>query len=213
MVFCFYSCPHVSWPLIKEYIGHFNVIRGQVLWKRFMNFLLLIDVLLHILVFIFLYVLNGFLGGMVVKNLPPNAGDARDRGLISGLGRTSGVGNGNPLQYSCLNNPMDRGALRATVDGVAKSQTWLSTHATQTKTFNRWQILYILKNQLKKKIFELIWLGGRILEAQSLISCFSIQRWRKVRFGIGGDLLKVTQLLSWSARTCSWSSALSPTSL
>ena len=53
----------------------------------------------------------------------------RDPGSIPGLGRSSGEGHGNPLQYSCLQNPMDRGAWRATVHGVAKSQTWLSnTH-------------------------------------------------------------------------------------
>ena len=59
----------------------------------------------------------GFPGGSVVKNLPANAGDA---GPIPGSGRSSGGGNGNPLQYSCLGNPMDRGAWRATVHGVAK---------------------------------------------------------------------------------------------
>ena len=51
----------------------------------------------------------------VVKNLPTNAGDTRDTGLIPGLGRPPGGGNGNPLQYSCLGNPMDRGVLQATV--------------------------------------------------------------------------------------------------
>ena len=49
----------------------------------------------------------GFPGGSVVKNPPVNAGDA---GLIPGSGRSPGEGNGNPLQYSCLENPMDRGA-------------------------------------------------------------------------------------------------------
>jgi len=57
----------------------------------------------------------------VVKNLPANAGDIRDAGLIPGSGRSPRGGNGNPLQYSCLENPMDRGACRATVLGVAKS--------------------------------------------------------------------------------------------
>ena len=52
---------------------------------------------------------------LVVKNPPANAGDIRDAGLIPGLGRSPGGGNGNPLQYSCLENPMDRGAWRATV--------------------------------------------------------------------------------------------------
>ena len=56
----------------------------------------------------------------VVKNLPVNAGDAGDKGLISGLGRSPGEGNGKPLQYSCQGNPMDRGAWQATVHGVAK---------------------------------------------------------------------------------------------
>ena len=50
----------------------------------------------------------GFPGSAVVKNLPANAGGARDMGWIPGLGRSLGVGNGNPLQYSCLENPMDR---------------------------------------------------------------------------------------------------------
>ena len=62
---------------------------------------------------------------LVVKNLPANAGDARDTGSILGLGRTPGEGHGSPLQYSCLKNPMERGAWRATIHGVAKSQTWL----------------------------------------------------------------------------------------
>ena len=47
---------------------------------------------------------------LVVKNPPANTGDIRDTGLIPGLGRSSGEGNGNPLQYSCLENPMDKGA-------------------------------------------------------------------------------------------------------
>ena len=62
---------------------------------------------------------------LVVKNLPANAGDIRDAGSTSGLGRSSGRGHGNPLQYSCLENPMDRGAWRAAVYGVTKSQTRL----------------------------------------------------------------------------------------
>ena len=62
----------------------------------------------------------GFPGGSVVQNPPANAGDTIDMGSIPGLGRSSGVGNVNPLQYSCLENPIDRGAWRATVHGVAK---------------------------------------------------------------------------------------------
>ena len=61
----------------------------------------------------------GFPGGTVVKNLPASAGDTGDVGLILGPGRSPGVENGNPLQYSCLKNTMDRGAWRATDLGVA----------------------------------------------------------------------------------------------
>ena len=60
---------------------------------------------------------------LAVKNLPPNTGDARDAGSISGWGRSPGVGNDNPLQFSCWKNPMDRGAWWATVHRVAKSWT------------------------------------------------------------------------------------------
>ena len=64
--------------------------------------------------------------GSVVKNPPANAGDAGDMGSIPGLGISPGEGNGNPLQYSCWENPMDRDAWLAIVHGVAKSQTCLS---------------------------------------------------------------------------------------
>ena len=59
----------------------------------------------------------------MVKNPLANAGDV---GSIAGSGRSHGKGSGNPLQYSCLGNPMDKGAWQATVHGVAKSQTQLS---------------------------------------------------------------------------------------
>ena len=91
--------------------------------------------------------MKGFTGGSVVNNLPSNAGNtslilgpdfpggsegkestcnAGDLSSISGLGRSPGEGNGNPLQYSCLENPMDRGAWRAIVHEVTKSRTPLS---------------------------------------------------------------------------------------
>ena len=71
---------------------------------------------------------TGLPGGTVVKNLPANAEDARDAGLIPGLRRCPGEGNGNPLQYSCLGNPVDRGAWWTTVHRVTKNQTQLSAH-------------------------------------------------------------------------------------
>ena len=63
----------------------------------------------------------------MVKNPPASAEDARDTGLIPGLGRSPGGGNGNPVQYSCLGNPMDREAWQAAVGGVTKIQTRLRT--------------------------------------------------------------------------------------
>ena len=63
----------------------------------------------------------------MVKNPPANAGDVRDTGPVPGSGRSPGGGNGNPLQYSCLENPMDRGAWQDTVHGT-KSQTQLNTY-------------------------------------------------------------------------------------
>jgi len=66
---------------------------------------------------------------LVINNPLANAGDARDEGLILGLGRSPGGRNGTPLQYLCLGDPMDRGASRSTVHEVTKTQTRLSTHA------------------------------------------------------------------------------------
>ena len=73
-------------------------------------------------------------GGSEVKASASNAGDL---GSIPGSGRSPGEGNGNPLQYSCLENPMDRGAWWATVHGVAKSQTPLSDLTNLTKSRER----------------------------------------------------------------------------
>ena len=66
--------------------------------------------------------------GSVVKNLSASAGDSEDVSLTPGSGRCPGEGNNNPLQYSCLENPMDRETWGATVHGVTKSQTWLNMH-------------------------------------------------------------------------------------
>ena len=68
----------------------------------------------------------GFPGGLVVKESACHAVDSGNVGLIPGLGSSPAEGNGNLLQYSCLGNPMDRGVRRATVHGVAESQTQLS---------------------------------------------------------------------------------------
>ena len=69
--------------------------------------------------------LMGFPGGSVGKETAYSPGDARDMGSIPGLGRSSGGGHGNPLHYSCLEDPMDKGAWQATVHRVAKNWTQL----------------------------------------------------------------------------------------
>ena len=88
---------------------------------------------------------RGFPGGSVVKNSPTNAGDTGDTGSIPGLERSPGERNGNSLQYSYLENSMDRGAWWATIHRVAKSLTQLSTHThthacTHTHTHRRWKM-------------------------------------------------------------------------
>ena len=86
---------------------------------------------------------------LMVQNLPVSARYARSSGSIPRLGRSPGVGNGNPLQYSCLENPMDRGAWRATVHGASKSWTQLSDSHTHTLAF-----LILLSNE--KHIFPFL---------------------------------------------------------
>ena len=106
----------------------------------------------------------GFLGSLVVKDLPDNAGVAGDLAPILGLGRSPAGGNGNPLQYFCLGNSMDRGTWQTIVHGVAKSQTWLGNWAHSDRIlpwnlhvsklientwYNQYRILYcILVNSL-----------------------------------------------------------------
>ena len=94
---------------------------------------------------------------LVVKNTPANAGEMRDIGLNLGSRRSPGGGHGNPLQYSCLETPMDRGAWRATVYGVAKSDTTEAQHTLVPLVWNKTQgslfvllpnILNCLKNNL-----------------------------------------------------------------
>ena len=76
-----------------------------------------------------------FPDGAVLRNPPANAGDSRNAGSIPGSGRSPGERNGNPLQYSCLENPMDRAASGATVHGVTEPDT-----AEHTLTFGPWNL-------------------------------------------------------------------------
>ena len=93
-----------------------------------------------------------------VKNPPANAGRGGDAGLILGLGRSPGERHGNPLQYSCLENPTDRGAWKAIVYRVAKSQTLLKQLCMQCPSdlkigkhmTGRHQIIWLLRNQNKE---------------------------------------------------------------
>ena len=82
--------------------------------------------------------LEGFPDGTVVKNLPASEGDKRDVSSSPGCGRSPGEGNGNPLQWSCLENPMDRGAWWATVRRVAKSWTQQSDWALTQHVSRKW---------------------------------------------------------------------------
>ena len=107
------------WIAQMENRGHYCPSIHENLWnlcpKKCIQYLLGI-IIIYTIYYIFIidkYIL-GFPGGSVVKNLSVNAWDT---GLISGLGRSPGGGNGNPLQYSCLGNPRDRGAQWATVHG------------------------------------------------------------------------------------------------
>ena len=89
------------------------------------------------------YIQLRFPGSTMVKDLCANAGDTRDAGSTPGLGRSPGEGNGNPLQYSCLENSMNRGALWATVLGITKSHTPLSNWAQRKHIIG---ILYVIWN-------------------------------------------------------------------
>ena len=79
----------------------------------------------------------GFPSGSVVKNLPTNIGDTGDMGSIPESGRSPEAGNGNPLQYSCLENPVDRGAWWATVHRVAKESDTTEHTCTLYTCLNR----------------------------------------------------------------------------
>ena len=90
------------------------------------------------------------------KNLPVNAGDRRDMGLIPGSGRSPGGGHGNPLQY-CMENPMDRGAWRATVHRVTKSWTRLKRLSMQAN-LQIWNLPVMRTDRLysREKMFFII---------------------------------------------------------
>ena len=111
--------------------------------------------------------------GPVVKN-PTASRHAREMGSIPGLGRSPGVGNGNPLQYSCLGNPLDREAWRATAQWFAKSQTQLRTRtmaawpgAISFKFFMAQNIVHLGEYSVSlRRMCNLLWLGEVVYECQ-----------------------------------------------
>ena len=106
----------------------------------------------------------------VLKNTPANAEELRDAGSIPGSERSPGVGNGNPLQYSCLQNPMDRGAWRDAIHGVAQSGIPLMPLSTHTRDEN-WSLLtsqqvlcaIFISDKIKKVSFSLNAIGKILL--------------------------------------------------
>ena len=98
----------------------------------------------------------GFQAALVVKNPAANAGDVRDAGSIPGLRRSLGGGHGHPLQYSCLENPMDRGAWRATVHGVTRSQTWLKWLSRHACMLSVWDLTFLTRD---RTLVPLHWKG------------------------------------------------------
>ena len=121
-------------PLVRNKILRFNISSHEILnFGRIWGYLGQLSMLLWSLYYIE-SAIWGIIGywefpeALVVKNVPANAGDKGDMDLIPGSGRSPEGENGNPLQYSCWENPMDRGAWRAAVHGVTQSRTWLSTH-------------------------------------------------------------------------------------
>ena len=118
-----------------------------------------------------MFFLWGFPRGAIrgVKNLTVSAEDVRDMGSIPGMGRSLGGRNGNPLQYSCLENSIDRGAWLVTVHGVAKSQTQLSTHI-RTHTHTNVLLCWFWGNH-KFSGFPLIFFSGLWTSFSPLLEC------------------------------------------
>ena len=113
---------------------------------------------------------------LVVKNLPAHVGDTGDGGSILGLGRSSGKGHGNPVQYSCLGNPMDTGAWRGTVYKVTKSQTWLKWLGMQAYKENH--ILCRIQSSNKFSLYSISFLKQMI--SGYLLAAFNLCCWRRL---------------------------------
>ena len=127
---------------------------------------------------------------LVVKNPAASAGDVRDTGSIPGSRSSLGGGHGNPLQYSCLENPMDSGGWWAAVHGVAKSLTWmkrLSMHAgmpacIQTRTIaTRWSRQEVMSSCTRRVGFRTGWSKIHSIIYNNIINRINTRSWRKGR--------------------------------
>ena len=118
----------------------------------------------------------GFPGGSVIKNLPANAGDV---GWIPGLERSLRGGRGNRLQYSCLENPMDRGAWRATGHGVTESDTTERQHSTANYTLARQNHASVISSDSQVLGIRLahFWRGEAILQILSTVTAHLLHSW------------------------------------
>ena len=160
---------------------------------------------------------------LVVMDPPANAADTRDSGSIPELGRALEVGKGNPLQCSCLDNSMERGAWQATVRGATKSQTrleWLNTHThTHTHTHHvpsPWYLLYLFNNTEVwslpprkdiKWIRGLTLWDGAVIKAGEVLSASgsgSLEEWKYIQ-GMPSNLLwLLLRTKGWSQWNWDW---------
>ena len=153
----------------------------------------------------------GFTGGLVVKNLHTNAGDTEDSGSIPGLERSPGGGNGNPLQYCCLEN-MDRGAWLVTANGVTVRHDWACMHRTTVQSWSctpeqqeLWnnQCLSIIMFLLRK---NRVFLKGEIIEINHISHtlpllglCPEELAWEEE---VAFFLLEIFYVLNWISLGC-----------
>ena len=143
----------LSTPLLMRlffpFLFSFLLFSSSLSLSFFLSTVILITMKWYLIViFIFIFLRSGFPGGSVVKNPPANAGDAGVMGLIPGSGRCPGVGNSNLLQYSCLENSLDRGVWWATQSMESYTTEQLSTQGLEIwasfHVFIYWPFIYFL---------------------------------------------------------------------
>ena len=155
------------WEYTKK---HWTYLKGWIVWKLYHNYLFLKKKKR-------LY--NGFPHDFAVKSPPVNPGNPGDVGLILESGRSPGAGNGNPLQYSCLENSSDRGVWWATVFGVAKNWTQRSPHEHTKGIGNLSRLIELIKEHRVSPRFAQSWTqtGSKAISGLPQIVSF----WRQIR--------------------------------